>query len=324
MRVLIIQTGPLIELVHSLPVSSDLRREFPQLAIDWCVDEKLAGLVRLHPAVDRILPVALSRWRHTSWHVATWREIGHIRRILRAVDYEAVFDLTGNLTSAFIAHQACGPVCGYEPPTRLRRRLAHYDASYLIPNIGHPVERHRWLIAAALELPLEMPLDFGLRAPPLQADWLPAAPYVVFLCSSACTETPWPPDHWAELGKALQARGFSIVLSPVEAEDKICNALVSALPEAHPAPEIPLETLAGMLAGAAGIIGNHCPALHLAAALARPTIAVGSDDDPAAGGILSAAPFRNLGGQGKIPEVAAVLNAFSSPAFSNFSRSWLA
>ncbi len=307
MRVLIIQTSPLAELLQSLPVTSDLRREFPQLAVDWCVDEAFAGLLRLHSGVDRILPAALPRWRQKLLSTTIWREIRQFRRALRAVDYEAIFDLSGSLGSALLARQACGTTCGYETakvPHLLLPRL--YDARYLIPAVTHPVERHRWLIAAALELPLEMPIEYGLSAPPLVADWLPKQPYVL-LEPDPGFEDP----YWVALGKALESQGYAIILGAGHAEEHAhAAALARAIPAAVLAPPLDIGALAGLLTGAAGIIGKISPILHLAAALQRPAVCLHPHSDTPNDGILSAAPFRNLGGQGTIPDVAAVLNAF--------------
>jgi len=307
MRMLIIQTSPLAELLQSLPVTSDLRREFPKLAIDWCVDEALADLLRLHPGVDRILPVALPRWRQKLPSTTIWREISQFRRALRAVDYEAIFDLSGSLSSALLARQACGTTCGYETanvPRLLMPRL--YDARYLIPSVAHPVERHRWLIAAALELPLEMPLEYGLSAPSLVADWLPKQPYVLLE-----PDLEFEDPYWVALGKTLGGRGYAIILGAgCEQERTRAAALARAIPGAVLAPLLDIGALAGLLAGAAGVVGKISPILHFAAALRRPVVCLHTHSNAPTDGILSAAPFRNLGGQGTIPDVHAVLNAF--------------
>ena len=44
-----------------------------------------------------------------------------------------------------------------------------YDLGLAIPKVGHAVERNRWLAAAALEMPMEMPLDYGIDAEPAVA-----------------------------------------------------------------------------------------------------------------------------------------------------------
>ena len=64
-RILIVKTSSLGDVVHNLPVASDIRRRFPDAHIDWVVEEPYTPLVRLHSAVRRVIPVALRRWRRT-------------------------------------------------------------------------------------------------------------------------------------------------------------------------------------------------------------------------------------------------------------------
>ena len=44
-------------------------------AIDWVVEEAFADVVRLHPGVRRVLPVAIRRWRGSLLAPATWSEM---------------------------------------------------------------------------------------------------------------------------------------------------------------------------------------------------------------------------------------------------------
>ena len=311
MRVLIVQISPLEGVVHALPVISDLRREFPKLAIDCCVEENFAVIPRLHPAVDRILPVALRRWRRQLFSTKSWREMRDFRNALKAVDYDAVLDLDGTFSSALLARQACGPTCGYDSNAAQNPRAARfYDAAFIIPKNVHAVERKRWLAAAAIELPLETPLDFAIRAAPLAADWLPAQAYVVFL---ATTCHSWPEVYWVELGQTLQTMGNTIVmLTETKQERARASSIATAIPDAILAPPLDLGAIAGLLAGAVGSIGENNGLAHLAAALGRPVVNILAAAEPEYNGILGTAPFRNLGGQGTIPDVASVLNAFLS------------
>ena len=312
MRILIVQTSALGDVVHALPVISDVRREFPKLAIDWCIDEKYAAIPHLHPAVDRILPVAAQRWRQQMFSPSTWREMRDFRRTLRAVDYDAVLDLQGTLYSALLAQQACGPTCGYDAAAAHNRLAARfYDATFIIPKIVHPLERKRWLAAAVLELPLETPLDYGINAAPLSADWLPAQPYIIFLPAACHNGNLWPEIQWIELGQALQARGNTIVLPAETGEERTrATPIATAIPDAIVAPPLGIEAMAGLLAGAVGIIGTNTGLTHLASALGRPVVTILGTADPEFNGVLGAAPFRNLSGQGTIADLNAVLNAF--------------
>ena len=48
MRILVVKTSSLGDVIHNLPVLSDLRHVFPGARIDWCVEESFADIPPLH------------------------------------------------------------------------------------------------------------------------------------------------------------------------------------------------------------------------------------------------------------------------------------
>ena len=102
-KILLVKTSSLGDVVHNLPVATDIARRYPGARIDWVVEEAFAALPALHPAVSRVIPVAVRRWRKQLFKPATWREIGDLRRLLAAEGHDLVIDTQGLLKSALIA-----------------------------------------------------------------------------------------------------------------------------------------------------------------------------------------------------------------------------
>ena len=113
MRILLIKTSSLGDVIHNLPVATDLRARFPDAAIDWVVEEAFADVVRLHPGVRRVLPVAIRRWRGSLLAPATWSEMRAFRAALQQERYDLVLDTQGLLKGALLARMARGRRCGY-------------------------------------------------------------------------------------------------------------------------------------------------------------------------------------------------------------------
>ena len=97
MRILIVKTSSLGDVIHNLPVVSDIRRQLPNATVDWCAEESFAAIPRLHPGVDQIIPVALRRWRKRIFDGSIWREIGAFRAVLQEIPYDVVLDTQGLL-----------------------------------------------------------------------------------------------------------------------------------------------------------------------------------------------------------------------------------
>lgn len=309
MRILIVKTSSLGDVIHNLPVLSDIRRHFPDAEIDWCVEESFSAIPRLHPGVGTIIPVAIRRWRKNLLKAATWREIAEFRRLLRARAYDAVVDTQGLLKSALIASQATGPVLGYAADSAREPLAARcYDHRFHVSRELHAVLRNLRLAGAALGYTAASEPDYGIEAHAAGFDWLPHRPYVVFLTATSRDDKLWPEANWLALGQRLNSLGLSAVLpggSVVERER--ASRLAAGIPGAVAAPSMNIPDLASLLAGARAAVGVDTGLTHLAVALKVPTVALYTATDPGLTGVLGAGFYRNLGGQDQIPSPDAVL-----------------
>jgi heptosyltransferase-1 len=309
MRILLVKTSSLGDVIHNLPVVSDLRLIFPEAQIDWCVEEGFADLPRLHYAVGQVIPVAIRRWRRHLGSLATWREIGDFRRRIAATRYDAVLDTQGLLKSALIARQAQGRRLGYAAEVAREPLAARfYDATFVIPRNVHAVQRNRWLAAAAFDYAVDLPLDYGIVAPTIDRRWLAGERLAVLLTATSRDDKLWPERYWCALAEALLEEGLRPVLPAGSARERErAERIAAAVAGAVVAPPLQLPQVAALLARASLAIGVDTGLVHLAAALRVPTIAVYVATDPALTGVYGIGFVRNLGGVGAPPLVAEVL-----------------
>jgi heptosyltransferase-1 len=283
-RVLIIKTSSLGDVIHNLPIVQDLHQAVPGLTIDWLVEEAYVDLLRLHPGLAQIIPVALRRWRKDLGGAATSAERARFRTALRAEAYDVVLDTQGLIKSALMARSARlapgGERVGYSFRSA-RESLASlfYDRRYSIDERSHAVERLRSLAAQAFGYPLQKALDFGLQVPPRHFAWLPAGldtavarPYAVLLHATSRAEKSWPEADWIGLAQQLDQAGITAVFPwGNEAERVQAQAYVNAAAGCV-APRLTLSAMAALLAGAVCVVGVDTGLTHLAAALERPTV----------------------------------------------------
>jgi heptosyltransferase-1 len=308
MPILLVKTSSLGDVVHNLPVVSDLRARFPNQAIDWVVEETLVDIPRLHPAVRRVIPVAVRRWRKTLLSSATWREMAAFRHDLRNDAYDVVLDTQGLVKSGLIAAAARGRKLGYDRAAAREPLAARfYDHGFIIPKNVHAVERNRWLAAAAFDYAPGAPLDYGIAAKPLTAAWLPAA-YAVLLTASSRVDKLWVDADWLQLAAWLHQRGLACVLpSGSEAERERVALLARRMERGVAAPPLEIAQLAGLFAGAALIVGVDTGLTHLATALGRPTLGLYCATDPLLTGVYGGPSAFNLGRVGNPPSAATVI-----------------
>ncbi len=309
MRILLVKTSSLGDVVHNLPVVSDLRRAIPDAEIDWCVEEAFADIPRLHAGVATVIPVALRRWRKSLCAWQTWREVGRFRRAIATQFYDVILDTQGLIKSGLISAQARGRRYGYAAEVAREALAARfYDETFVIPPNAHAVERNRWLSAAAFNTALDMPLDYGISAPNVAFPWLAGERHAVLFTATSRADKLWDEKNWIALAQVLAERGLASVFPAGSAlERERAQRIAAQVPGALVAPPLSLHDLAGLIGQSKIAIGVDTGLVHLATALRVPTVAIYTASDPALTGVYGSGFFRNLGTPGRAPGVAEVL-----------------
>ena len=209
--ILFIKTSSLGDVIHHMPALTEARRTRPDARLSWMVEEAFAPLVRLHPGVDEVIPVAWRRWRKSLLRPATLGEIAASLRGIRARRYDEIIDSQGLLRSALMARIAQGRRHGYDSGS-IREPLAAalYDVRHNVSRELHAIERNRILTGRALDYAPQGAPDYGLD----RASLMPKASgkYAVLLHATARPEKQWPEENWVALGNALSRDGLDLVL----------------------------------------------------------------------------------------------------------------
>jgi len=275
MRVLLIKTSSLGDVIHSLPALTDASRAIPGIRFDWVVEEGFAEIPAWHPAVAEVIPVAIRRWRKHPWQ--TWRsgEWRRFRERLGARRYDLVIDAQCLLKSAWLTRYAKGPVAGLDAESA-REPLASrfYQRRYRVPKGQHALERVRQLFAQALDYPQPQGIaDYGLDRLRLAEPGVP--PYLLFLHGTTWPSKHWPEPYWRVLLERMNELGWAVRLPwGNEAEHARAQRLAEGLERVSVLPRLNLAGIAKVIAGARSCVAVDTGLGHLAAALDVPTISL--------------------------------------------------
>ena len=99
MRVLIVKTSSMGDVLHTLPALTDAQQAIPGIKFDWVVEEGFAQIPSWHAAVERVIPVAIRRWRKAWFSAPIKAERKAFREALQAKNYDAVIDAQGLVKS---------------------------------------------------------------------------------------------------------------------------------------------------------------------------------------------------------------------------------
>lgn len=276
MKVLIVKTSSMGDVIHTFPAVEDARLVRPDVSFDWCVEEAFAGIVALHPAIDRIHTVAIRRWRKALLDGGTWREAAALRRTLRECRYDLVIDAQGLLKSALVARQAGAPIAGFDRSSaREPSATLFYDATYAVPRDLHAIERTRRLFGLALGYQPDLSrLDSGIVPPP--GNLAGIAGKIAFLLHGTSREDKkWPVQDWIETARLLVEREMTPVTTwSNEREKAAAEAIANAVPPTIVVPKSPLADIAAIIGRSTLVVGADTGLTHLASAFGLPTVAV--------------------------------------------------
>lgn len=276
MRVLIVKTSSMGDVIHTFPAVEDARRSRPDVSFDWCVEEAFAGIVALQPAIGTVHTVAIRRWRKALFDRGTWHEALGLRHALRACRYDLVIDAQGLLKSALVAKQAAAPIAGFDRSSaREPSATLFYNRRYAVPRDRHAIERTRRLFGLVLGYePDFSTLASGIEPPAGGLTGI-SGKTAFLLHGTSREDKKWPVGDWIETARLLVARKMTPVTTWSNAKEKaVAETIAATVPEAIVVPKSPLAEIAAILGRSTLVIGADTGLTHLASAFGLPTVAI--------------------------------------------------
>jgi heptosyltransferase-2 len=278
-ELLILAPNWLGDAVMALPAIADLRRHEAEARITVAARGAVAALFRLVPGIDGVIALP---GKGGMLAVRTWgQDVAALAR--RTFDRAVLFP--NSFASAFIARRA-GVRERYGFATDGRSRLL----TRAVPRprgYGHQVEYYQALTSALgapagppfARVDVDQTAHEGARTALQSAGIDAASRFVAFAPGAAYGRAKqWLPERYAELAIRLtRERGLSSVLVGSAADRPVCMDIVRrarGARVANLAGATDVPTLAGTLAAAAAVVANDSGAMHVAAAVGAPVIAV--------------------------------------------------
>ncbi|MBT4152973.1 MAG: lipopolysaccharide heptosyltransferase I [Thiotrichales bacterium] len=287
MKVLLIKTSSLGDLLHTLPALTDAAAAIPDIKFDWVVEEGFAEIPAWHPAVDRIIPVAIRRWRKSILKTLFSGEWGQFKKELKQRPYDLIIDAQGLIKSALITkvasntQQHCKRVGLDSDSAREPFASRFYDRAIKVEKGEHAIIRLRKLFAQALNYPL--PTTSPNSAIHHHATAVDAKT-ILFIHGTTWVTKHWPESYWIELARLVTAEGFHIMLPwGSEVERQRAEKIAAAANERGRAtvlPKLTLTELKEKFQQTSAMVAVDSGLAHLGAALAIPSVTLYGATDP--------------------------------------------
>jgi len=286
-KVLIIKTSALGDVIHALPVIDYLRQVSPGIEIDWVVEEQFLPVLEHNPGLRRIFPVRTKKWRKAPFSAETRSDLKALRKGLRERSYDLVFDIQGNLKSGLIAW-----LSGARERIGFAGEALQEKANALFTTRRIPfrdrdrnvTDRYLRVVSAPFgrDYPGMEPGGAIFSAPEDEAAAkryraeLPDGQLLLFQVGTTWSSKLWYPEGWTELARRIVARypEATILINWGSPDEKALGERI--VREVGPAvrllPWLRIRELIPVLRMVDLVIGGDTGPVYLAAAVGTPTV----------------------------------------------------
>jgi len=277
MKVLLVKTSSLGDLIHCMPAVQDLSEQCPDIELHWLVEEGFRDIPTWHPFVKKVHCYANRRWRKSKFSKQTRQEIKALKQQLRAEQFDKVIDAQGLLKSALPVRWLKGEKYGYDRHS-IREPIAafFYDKRFSISLKKTAITRNRALLAWAFDYSVDeqSPVNFGLKLErPASLPKL-KTPYTILLHGTNWLSKVWPIAHWQQLARELIASGRNVYIPFSNDDEKQRAEFIAKDSGALVLEKMSLSTLTYIIQESLSVVGCDTGLSHISAALAKPTVVV--------------------------------------------------
>lgn len=294
MRVLIIKTSSLGDIIHALPVLDYLHKASPGILIDWVVEDGFKELLKGNPLIYRLHILNTKFWRKNPFAGQSRCEISALWQELRQHRYDVVFDIQGNFKSGLVG-LACrtGEIIGF-PKELLQERVNTFfttrKARYSISD-NHASLRCLSVVSTPFDLPYngkEFSTDIAFSEDDdAEANGiisgLGSGPIVIFHCGTTWQTKFWTPEQWSELGTRICASfpdGAILLTWGNEKEQAAAGTIAAKISgNTRLVRRLPLKTLTALFKRVDLVVGGDTGPVHLAAAAGTRTVSLYRSSD---------------------------------------------
>ena len=275
-RIAIVKLSAMGDIIHAMVALQFIRQKYPNLIIDWFVEEGFKSVLEDNPDINNIYTVNLKSIKKNKLSLFT--QIKLIKKYSKN-NYDLVIDAQGLIKSAIVSKLLGKNVAGFSKNS-IRENFASffYDIKVDIPYDKNVIERNLKVITAPLKIEVNKNsilekkhfLFYKCNAYGLVDEYLSVSKKnIVLIIGASWPSKMYSKEQFIKLVKHLNAN--CLIAWGNEAEKNIAE-YISSNSNAVLLPKLNLDTLKYLISKSDLVIGNDTGPTHMAWALNRPSI----------------------------------------------------
>ena len=311
MKILIIKTSSLGDIVHANSIISDLKINHANVEIHWLVEESFADLLNIFPT-QKVIISKFRSWKNNLFKKNTYIELSKLKQALRSENYDYVIDLQGLIRTGLISRSLNS--FGFDSNS-IKEKFASYfyKKTFNVKKNLHAITRNRLLVASVMNYTIDLNnISFSYNFKKDHTDHHS----IMFLTGTSNVQKKWPLKYWVKLAHLFERDNYKIFLpwgSVKEYEE--CLAIYDQTTNCEILEKMNIDQLAKKIASTRFAIGVDTGLTHLASSLDIPTIGIYTFSNPDLTGVKSTkTPAFNMGSINNTPFPEDIFKKFTDLA----------
>jgi len=274
MKIAIVKLSAMGDIIHAMVALQYIKKQKPNIQIDWVVEERFSQVLENNPHIDNILTVNLKAIKKNK--IALFSEIKKIRSYAKN-NYDLVIDAQGLLKSAITAKLLGKNRAGFSK-TSIREGIASYfyQQKIEIPYEENAIERNIKVLCEPLGITVSQEEILEKKSflyfettknLPIEID-----NYILLVVGASIENKIYPKEKFLEVAKRLNEK--TLVIWGNASEQEVAHYLEKKLNNVMASPQLNLDQLKRVISKAKVVIGGDTGPTHMAWALNVPSVTI--------------------------------------------------
>lgn len=272
-KICIVKLSAMGDIIHAMVALEFIKNRYPDIQIDWIVEECFSSILQDNPHIDNILPINLKSIKKNKSAIFSQFKI---LKKYRQNNYDLVIDAQGLLKSAIVAKIVGKNIITGFDKNSIREKIATclYNKTVSIDYNQNTIDRNVKVLCKPLSIDVtskeiieKNKFLFSNSAIDLQFDQ-----YNIFVIGSTWDSRNYPKEKFVELANELKTNTY---IAWGNEEEKIKAIWMQTQSEYIQAlPKLNLNELKSVIGDAKLLIGNDTGPTHMAWGMNIPSITI--------------------------------------------------